>query len=110
MSAAKPVDLTEARDLARRLDVFDMPGTAEMMRAMADEIERLRTALRGELDGGDLENCGPRPDLWALLPDEAPRREDAKRELGLLPYPGGPPIHPPPSDAPNDFPRWEHQK
>ena len=58
MSDAKPVDLTEARDLARRLDVFDMPGTASMMRAMADEIERSRgRGMSLELDEAAPKRC-----------------------------------------------------
>ncbi len=45
MSApAKPVDLEAARDLAKRLVHFDMPGTAETIRDMADEIERANVA------------------------------------------------------------------
>ena len=72
---AKPVDLAVARQLAHVNDVLDMPGTAVTVRAMADEIEALREtvrvlqdAIRRELDDNDLEACGPRPDLRALLP------------------------------------------
>lgn len=42
----KPVDLAAVRTLADRLDVYDMPGTAKMMRALADEKEALRDALK----------------------------------------------------------------
>ncbi len=44
-SESGPTDLVAARDLARRLDVYDMPGMAEQMRAMANEIARLRAEV-----------------------------------------------------------------
>ncbi len=65
MSAAKPADLGAARDLARRLAVFDMPGTAETIRDMADEIDALRDMLRDALE--DEGGMGPWVDKARVL-------------------------------------------
>jgi hypothetical protein len=64
----KHSDLKSIREYAGLLVHRDMPGTAEMLNDMAIEIEALRDALRRELDEGDLEACGQRPDLRELLP------------------------------------------
>ena len=64
----KPINLRRVRDHVACLAGYDMPGTSEMLSDMATEIEALRAALRCELDEGDLEACGPRDDLRALLP------------------------------------------
>ncbi len=65
----KHCDLESIREYAGILARRDMLSTSEMLSDMATEIEALRAAIRRELDEGDLEACGPRPDLRALLPD-----------------------------------------
>ena len=41
------------------------------------EVVRLQKAIRCELDEGDLEACGPRADLRALLPPDERGTDDA---------------------------------
>lgn len=52
--------------------------TAEQLTDACDEIEALREVLRVALDEGDLEACGRRDDLRALLPPDEKGADDAE--------------------------------